>query len=284
MTGTATTPPPVGAAPAPAVPAAAPVADGRSTRWEAHRRARREELVQAALRAITQHGPGVGVDEIAAAAGTSKTALYRHFADKEQLYLAVADRVSRRILRDLVAAASEHVRPRAALGAVIATYLRLVEHDPDVYWFVTRGAGSMATSSSSAAGGASDPLAGLTQAVSAEFARSIARQLRAAGLDAATAEPWAHGLVGMVRAAADHWMGTPVPEGGRRTPAAVLAEQLTALAWGGLSRAPLASSSSSTTATTTGAASDVRTAPAAQQTPQTDRRDPAAQHHLEETP
>jgi AcrR family transcriptional regulator len=246
-------------------PAAAPPqpADGRSTRWEAHRRARREELVQAALRAITQHGPGVGVDEIAAAAGTSKTALYRHFADKEQLYLAVAERVSRRILRDLAAAAAQHERPRAALGAVIGTYLRLVEHDPDVYWFVTRGAGSVA----SATGGAADPLAGLTQAVSAEFARAITRQLRAAGLDAATAEPWAHGLVGMVRAAADHWMSTPVPPGGRRTPADVLAGQLTALAWGGLSRAPLAPSST-----------------ADHPTPQTDRPDPAAQHPLEETP
>ncbi|TNM61176.1 TetR/AcrR family transcriptional regulator [Streptomyces sp. NP160] len=252
------------------MPTAAAPADGRSTRWEAHRRARREELVQAALRAITQHGPGVGVDEIAAAAGTSKTALYRHFADKEQLYLAVADRVSRRILRDLVAAAAQHDRPRAALGAVIATYLRLVEHDPDVYWFVTRGAGSMATSSS---GGAADPLAGLTQAVSAEFARSIARQLRTAGLDAATAEPWAHGLVGMVRAAADHWMSAPVPDGGRRTPADVLAEQLTALAWGGLSRAPLTTPPSSSSPPT-----------AHDTTPTTGRRDPAARDHLEETP
>ncbi|PWJ54642.1 transcriptional regulator, TetR family [Quadrisphaera granulorum] len=259
--------------------------DGRSTRWEAHRRARREELVQAALRAITQHGPGVGVDEIAAAAGTSKTALYRHFADKEQLYLAVAERVSQRILRDLAAAAAEHTRPRAALGAVIATYLRLVEHDPDVYWFVTRGAGAMAnasglsgTGAAAASGAASDPLAGLTQAVSAEFARAITRQLRAAGLDAATAEPWAHGLVGMVRAAADHWMSTPVPEGGRRTPADVLAGQLTALAWGGLSRAPLTapSSSSRTTAAGPDTAEDT--------TLKTDRPDPAVQHHLEETP
>lgn len=246
-------------------------ADGRSTRWEAHRRARREELVQAALRAITQHGPGVGVDEIAAAAGTSKTALYRHFADKEQLYLAVADRVSRRILRDLAAAAAQHDRPRAALGAVIATYLRLVEHDPDVYWFVTRGAGAVATTA--------DPLSGLTQAVSAEFARAITRQLRAAGLDPATAEPWAHGLVGMVRAAADHWMSTPVPAGGTRTPADVLAGQLTALAWGGLSRAPLAPSSSPTPPT-----HQSHQTPKTSQTPQTDRRDPAAQHPLEETP
>ncbi len=219
----------------------APALDGRSTRWEAHRTARREELVQAALRAITRHGPGVGVDEIAAEAGTSKTALYRHFADKEQLYLAVAERVSRRVLADLGAAAASHERPRAALGAVIATYLRLVADDPDVYWFVThRPAGSGGP-------GSADPLAGLSSAVSAELAAAITQRLTEAGIDASAAPAWAHGLVGMIRAATDHWMARRASDPSGSPPAAPpavpsadeLAAQLTALAWGGLSRAPL---------------------------------------------
>jgi len=211
----------------------APALDGRSTRWEAHRTARREELVQAALRAITRHGPGVGVDEIAAEAGTSKTALYRHFADKEQLYLAVAERVSGRILADLAAAAASHERPRAALGAVIATYLRLVADDPDVYWFVThRPAGSGGP-------GSADPLAGLSSAVSAELAAAITQRLTQAGIDASAAPAWAHGLVGMIRAATDHWMRQRSADPAASPSDAALAAQLTALAWGGLSRAPL---------------------------------------------
>ncbi len=218
-------------------------ADGRSTRWDAHRRARREELVHAALRAITRYGPAVGVDEIAAEAGTSKTALYRHFSDKEQLYLAVAETVSRRILTDLAAAGAAHERPRSALGAVIATYLRLVADDPDVYWFVTHlPASSSGTSGTASAGGASDPLAGLTSAVSSEIAAAIARRLVDGGVDARTAEPWSHALVGMVRSAADHWMRTrslPSADGARPATADELAAQLTALAWGGLSRAPV---------------------------------------------
>ena len=219
----------------------APALDGRSTRWEAHRTARREELVQAALRAITRHGPGVGVDEIAAEAGTSKTALYRHFADKEQLYLAVAERVSRRILADLVTAAAAHEHPRAALRALVSTYLRLVADDPDVYWFVTHrppGSGG-AGSSGGSSGGSADPLAGLSSAVSAELAAEITRRLTAAGIDASAAPAWAHGLVGMVRAATDHWMRQRTTDPSGCATADELASQLTALAWGGLSRAPL---------------------------------------------
>ena len=55
---------------------AGPAPDGRSTRWDQHRAARRRELVDATLRAIRQHGAGVGMDDIAAVAGTSKTVVY----------------------------------------------------------------------------------------------------------------------------------------------------------------------------------------------------------------
>ena len=216
-----------------------PREDRRSTRWEAHRRARREELVDAALRAITRHGPGVGMEEIAATAGTSKTVLYRHFADKEQLYLAVAGRVDRRIVGELRRAISATSDPRAALAAAVATYLRLVEDDPRVYRFVVSrpGVDRLGT----------DPVTGLTAAISAELARLIAAQLPPDHHRAPATSAWAHGLVGMVRAAADHWASTP-----GRPSAAVLAEQLTDLAWGGLSAVIAPRTTSTTGRTSTG--------------------------------
>ena len=58
--------------------------DGRTTRWDAHRDQRRAELVQAAVRAIDQHGPDVTIADIAAEAGVSKPVLYRYFTDKDQ--------------------------------------------------------------------------------------------------------------------------------------------------------------------------------------------------------
>ena len=79
-------------------PAIAATRDGTSTGA-----ARREQLVEATLAAVGKHGAGVGMDEIAAEAGTSKTVVYRHFADRTELYVAVCTRVA-------VAAAAEAAR------------------------------------------------------------------------------------------------------------------------------------------------------------------------------
>lgn len=214
--------------------------DGRSTRWEAHRRARRAELVGAALKAISRHGPGVGMDEIAAVAGTSKTVLYRHFADKDQLYLAVATRVDERVASALRAATAEAAGFREGLRAAVGTYLHLVASDPAVYRFVVRRPGVERAGPP----GVVDPVAGLSAAVSAELARLIDRHLRAGGVSRAASAAWAHGLVGMVRAAADHWAdhwadhgaGT-AGTGPDELTADELADHLTDLAWGGLAPA-----------------------------------------------
>src|SRR5437763_7604163 len=72
--------------------AAAARGDARRERWRAHREARREEFVEATIRAVARHGPEVGMDEIAAEAGVTKPVLYRHFTDKADLYLAVGRR------------------------------------------------------------------------------------------------------------------------------------------------------------------------------------------------
>ena len=112
--------------------------DGRSSRWDEHRLARRQELVEATLHAIREHGAGVGMDEVAATARTSKTVFYRHFTDRAGLYTAVAERVDATIIRDLSRAAGDPATDdaRAVIRGVIAAYLRLVEDDPEVYRFI----------------------------------------------------------------------------------------------------------------------------------------------------
>src|SRR4051794_16988985 len=78
--------------------------DRRDSRWDEHRRARRQQLVDATVAAVAKHGAGVGMDEIAAEARTSKTVVYRHFADRAELYVAVCTRVAAQLLPKLRAA------------------------------------------------------------------------------------------------------------------------------------------------------------------------------------
>ena len=69
-----------------------------SNLWPPHRRRlapeqRRELILEAAGRRFGARGyDGTRLDEVAAAAGVTKPVLYRHFADKNALYLALLDR------------------------------------------------------------------------------------------------------------------------------------------------------------------------------------------------
>ena len=68
--------------------------DGRKQRWEKHKLARRTELTDGVIAAVRELGADVGMDEIAAHIGVSKTVLYRYFADKSDLGVATTVRPS----------------------------------------------------------------------------------------------------------------------------------------------------------------------------------------------
>lgn len=215
--------------------------DGRSSRWDEHRLARRAELVEATLLAIRSHGAGVGMDEVAATARTSKTVFYRHFTDRAGLYTAVAERVDATIIRDLTRAAGDPVSDggRAVIRGVIAAYLHLVEEDPQVYRFIVNA--PMVPPGERPEG---DVAAGMTGRIAAHVADLVAGGMSAgaasggavhtgAAPDAQACQWWGVALVGMVRAAADAWAA----DGGASTgpSSGELADQLTALVWDGLS-------------------------------------------------
>ena len=212
--------------------------DGRSSRWDEHRLARREELVESTLRAIREHGAGVGMDEVAATARTSKTVFYRHFTDRAGLYTAVAERVDATIIRDLTLAAVNQ-GGRAVIQGVIASYLRLVEDDPQVYRFIVNA--PIVPPGERPEG---DVAAGMTGRIAAHVADLVAGGMAGAsapgGVEVASTPPdtqacqlWGVALVGMVRAAADAWMADGGASAGPSSDE--LADQLTALVWDGLS-------------------------------------------------
>ncbi len=193
--------------------------DGRDARWETHRLRRRHELVEDTLRAIRRHGPGVGMDEIAAEAGTSKTVLYRHFGDRTGIYLAVVEAVDRVVLGDLASVADESGcspdgSPADVMGviaAMVQAYLRLVARDPGIYRFVvTRPLLDAAAAVERT--DLPDPLLTLTGRIGDQLSATIAAHLVRNGRDPAPAVIWGHGIVGFVRAAADHWVTHNPPD------------------------------------------------------------------------
>ncbi len=172
--------------------------DGRSTRWSAHREARRAELVEAAVAAIDRLGPLAGIEDIATAAGVSKPVLYRYFSDKADLHAAVGTWGANLVLERLAPAllSDGTLRERVDLGC--EAYLALIEEHAGVFLLLVqqRVAGS----------GQGDPLADGKAAIAAALARVMGDALRGLGVDSAGAEPWAHGLVGLGLSTGEWWL------------------------------------------------------------------------------
>jgi len=186
------------------VSAAAPtptITDRRRREAEA-RAARREELLDAAVAVVREQGPNVTMDQIAAACGVTKPIVYRHFGDRDGLVLAMALRFVDALIGALTPQLARRDAPRLLLESTIDAYLELLEHDGNLYRFLSLHEP-----------GKRDLVAGL-----------VAEQV---ATDTTSATPWAYGLVGMVHFAGDWWTRAGTPD------RATLVQQLTALAWSG---------------------------------------------------
>lgn len=175
------------------------VPDARRERWREHREARRAEFVEATIRTIQQHGPEVGMEEIAAQAGVSKPVIYRHFTDKADLYLAVSQRGMELLMEQMEPAIDQGGPVRPWINAVITSYLRTIEEHPQLYRFVI---GRTFTDQPVE----TDPVSADKTIIATTLARLIGDLMRAFGLDSGGAEPWAFGIVGMVQASGDWWL------------------------------------------------------------------------------
>jgi AcrR family transcriptional regulator len=195
--------------------------DGRSSRWNEHRAARREELIDAAVAAVNEYGSEVGMDQIAAAARTSKPVIYRYFADKNDLYRAVGQRVIAQIVLSLRSVPGDS-DPQALMHAGIDAYLQLLEDHPQLFRFVTQNR------LLNDARPGEPTTAEFSGPVSDVLTVALGEQLRSIGLDPAGARPWGIAVVGFIRAASLWWLEHP----GTMT-RAELTDYLGALLWGG---------------------------------------------------
>jgi AcrR family transcriptional regulator len=194
--------------------------DGRRGRWADHREQRRARLTEAAIDAIRELGPEVGMEAIAARAGVSKPVLYRYFADKSQLWQAVSQEAATQVVLAIQPAVAAVRGERDVVAAAIDAYLAHIEGDPHLYQFVVHQPGITRQR---------DVVADAVDAIASGLARILGDRLRERGLDSGPALPWAYGIVGYVQTVGDWWLRHQQPIS--RT---ALSDYLTTLLWSGI--------------------------------------------------
>jgi AcrR family transcriptional regulator len=194
------------------------VRDGRSTRWDPHRRERRLSIINAAIAAIEEHGPDVLTAQIADKAGVPRTHVYRHFEGKPALDLAVSTHVANQIAQSIRAGLASGGTAITIIRGAIDQHLSWVESHPNLYRFLAQHSYRVRTDSLGSAGDAKAALA-------AELTVLIERYMRAFGLDTQPAERVVVGVVGLVDATAAWWLGRNDP------PRAVVTGELTDEVW-----------------------------------------------------
>lgn len=194
-----------------------PTRDGRSTRWDPHRRERRDRIVAAAVEAIEEHGPDVLTAQIAQRAGVPRTHVYRHFEGKPALDLAVSTQVAAEMGRQIRSGLSGGGSARAIIAGAIDQHLRWLEEHPNLYRFLAQHAYAVRADR---AGAPQDAKA----VFAAELTSLLARYLAAFGLDTEPAERLIVGVVGLVDATGAWWVEHRRPP--RATVTAELADQV----------------------------------------------------------
>ncbi|MFC7307960.1 TetR family transcriptional regulator [Streptomyces monticola] len=190
---------------------------------------RRRELLEAADRVVLRDGPGASMNAIAAEAGITKPILYRHFGDKGGLYAALAKRHTDALLASLRAALDAPAERRERVEATLDTYLAAIEAAPQVYRFLMHPAETASQGEQGFDVGLHS--APLLRRLGEELAEVIAERVDLGPGGEQLARVWGHGIVGMMHAAGDWWLGE------RPCSRAQLVGSLADLLWGRLAAA-----------------------------------------------
>lgn len=91
---------------------------------------RRQQIVRAALETIARDGlHGLGMAEVARRVGIVPSALYRHFAGKQEVLEAVMQMIARHLAENVELACREHDHALDRLENLLQRHLRMIEKD-----------------------------------------------------------------------------------------------------------------------------------------------------------
>lgn len=186
----------------PPSPASPQRSDGRATRWAGQRERRREEFVEAALRAIVDHGPDLSTEQIAEQAGVARTQLYKHFADADDIRRAVAARVAELLKADLAPLWRLQGSPHTMIGTVIDAHTRWLSENRNLYRYLSMQAAYLPSTDQ-------DPITDVKTTIAQHLTRLFEFYLRLFKIDTRAATPVAFSVVGLVDAGIAHWLDDP---------------------------------------------------------------------------
>ena len=155
--------------------------------------ARREELLDACVRAIREHGSDVSMAELAAEAGVTRPILYDTFGDRTGVAAALVARYATDVDKALGHSLSKAITLREALVEGIEFFVRFIEREPEVFRFLE------------AAAAAPEQVGSMERAIGSRLGEVLSSALRGVGGDPTMGPTWAHALLGMVFAAAEWW-------------------------------------------------------------------------------
>jgi len=161
------------------------------------------------------------MDAVAAEAGVSKPVLYRYFSDKAELVEALAERGSEFLLARLLPTITFNGPVLDRISGAVGAYFAVIDEHPNLYWLIARRA-------------AADPGQGVAavhpdkESIANALTAVIGDYLWLFGLDSGAAEPWAHGVTGLVQSTGEWWLQR------RSMSRAHVVEYVTRLIWAAL--------------------------------------------------
>ena len=202
--------------------------DGRRERWTSHRAERHREFVDAAVRVLAGQGPELSMDAVAAEAGVTKPVLYRYFQDKSALVRALDERGTELLFSRLLPAISADGPAKDRVRQAVGAYFAVIDEYPNLYWLIARQPAAVDPNGV--------PVDEHAEFVAGALAGIITEFLVAFDMDVTAAEPWAHGLTGLVRSSGEWWLRQSRPLGAalRAMSRQAVVEHVTQLVWAGL--------------------------------------------------
>ena len=172
--------------------------DGRAARWAGQHERRRREFVDAALRAIAEHGPEVSTEQIAEEAGVARTRLYKHFTDAPDLHAAIAQRTVELITAELLPIWDPQGTPMQMVRTAIGAHVGWLAEHGNLFRYLTKHSLS-----------SRDAFTDTKSAIAQHLTLLFEHYLRAFEQDTRVAEPIAFGLVGLVESTTSRWVDNP---------------------------------------------------------------------------